>query len=327
MVSRRWPYSVRVLPVRSAIGAVAALGAVAGCTSIVSTPAPTEPPSVTSPSGASTDSAPSSTALSVTPGSSATPGSSGGSGAGPGERAELERLIDGDSMELRIGGEVVEVRLRGINAPELRLVDGSASCNGGEARAAMEAVLSAGDLRFDGGETDRFGRVLGDLYAGRRAVDGAMVSQGWALALWSGGDPALLAAMKDAAAAGAGLWGPACGQPAAAIEVGAVQPDPRGRDEDHLNDEWIEITNPAGTAVDLTGWSVADETTSNRFELPARSLAAGATLRVHTGSGADTATDAYLGQREPVWSNSGETVLVADPAGVIAAHRFLDGGR
>jgi len=238
---------------------------------------------------------------------------------------ELERLIDGDSMELRIGGEVVEVRLRGINAPELRLVGGEASCNGREARAAMEAVLAAGDLRFDGAETDRFGRVLGDLYAGTRAVDGAMVSQGWALALWSEGDRALVAAMEDAAGAGAGLWGAACGEPAAEVEVGDVQPDPEGRDEEHLNDEWIEIVNVAGTAVDLAGWSVADETTSNRFELPAQSLAPGATLRIHTGSGADTATDAYLDQREPVWSNSGETVLVADPAGVIAAHRFLEG--
>jgi len=243
----------------------------------------------------------------------------------PGEPAELERLIDGDSMELRIGGEVVEARLLGINAPELRLVNGEAACNGREAKAAMEAVLAAGDLRFDGGGTDRFGRVLGDLYAGSRAVDGAMVSQGWALALWSGGDPALVAAMQDAASAGAGLWGPTCGRPAAAIEVGDVQPDPKGRDEDHLNDEWIEIVNPAGEAVDLAGWSVADETTSNRFELPARSLAAGATLRIHTGSGADTATDVYLNQRDPVWSNSGETVLVADPAGVIAAHGFLPG--
>ena len=104
-----------------------------------------------------------------------------------------------------------------------------------------------------------------------------------------------------------------------------MQPDPKGRDEDHLNDEWIEITNPGGSAVDLAGWSVADETTSNRFELPARSLAAGATLRIHTGSGADTAIAAYLDQRDPVWSNSGETVLVADPAGVIVAHRFLAG--
>lgn len=243
----------------------------------------------------------------------------------PGEAVELERLIDGDSMELRIDGETVEVRLRGVNAPELRLVSGEASCNGREARAAMEAVLAAGDLRFDGGETDRFGRVLGDLYAGSRSVDGAMVSQGWALALWSADDPALVAAMEDAADAGAGLWGPTCGEPAAAIEVGDVQPDPKGRDEDHLNDEWIEITNPGGSAIDLAGWSVADETTSNRFELPARSLAAGDTLRIHTGSGADTATDVYLDQSDPVWSNSGETVLVADPAGVVAAHRFLTG--
>lgn len=319
MVTRSEPYSVRVSRVRLAVGAVAALVVGVGCSST----APSSPsssgssPVGSSPPGAVGEGASASTASSST--------RAGAGGTVPGEPVELERLIDGDSMELRIGGEVVEVRLRGINAPELRLVSGEASCNGREARAAMEAVLAAGDLRFDGGETDRFGRVLGDLYAGTRAVDGAMVSQGWALALWSGDDPALVAAMEDAAGAGAGLWGTTCGEPAAAVEVGDVQPDPKGRDEEHLNDEWIEIANPAGTAVDLTGWSVADETTSNRFELPARSLAPGATLRIHTGSGTDTTTDAYLDQREPVWSNSGETVLVADPAGVIAAHRFLEG--
>ncbi|MEZ5408098.1 MAG: lamin tail domain-containing protein [Acidimicrobiales bacterium] len=292
---------------RLAAGALAALLAGAGCASAPSpgaTPLPEPRPDPSAPA----------------------PDPSGGpTGSVPGEPAELERLIDGDSMELRIGGEVVEVRLLGINAPELRLVNGDASCNGREAKAAMEAVLAAGNLRFDGGETDQFGRLLGHLYVGRRAVDGAMVSQGWALALWSGGDPALVAAMEDAAAAGAGLWGPTCGEPAAAVEVGDVQPDPKGRDEEHLNDEWIEIVNRAGAPLDLTGWSVADETTSNRFELPAQSLAPGATLRIHTGSGADTATDVYLDQRDPVWSNSGETVLVADPAGVVVAHRFLPG--
>lgn len=325
MVTRWRPYSGRVLRLRLAAGAVAALLAVAGCASSSAT-SPSEPSSPdfsSATSGEPAGSAPASTPGATTTAAGSAPASPGASA--PGEPVELERLIDGDSMELRMGGEVVEVRLLGINAPELRLVNGEASCNGREARAAMEAVLAAGDLRFDGGETDRFGRVLGDLYAGSRAVDGAMVSQGWALALWSNGDPALVAAMEDAAAAGAGLWGPTCGEPAARVEVGDAQPDPKGRDEDHLNDEWIEITNPEGVAVDLTGWSVADETTSNRFELPARSLAAGATLRIHTGSGSDTAADVYLDQRDPVWGNSGETVLVADPAGVIAAHRFLPG--
>lgn len=313
----------RVLRVRLAVGVVAGLMAAAGCASTAPSSSSSgatvgSGPSGSAPAGQSTSTA-SSSATSVA-------GATGGSGGTlPGEPVELARLIDGDSMELRIGGEEVEVRLRGINAPELRLVSGEASCNGREARAAMEAVLAAGDLRFDGGEADRFGRVLGDLYAGTRAVDGAMVSQGWALALWSEGDPALVAAMEDAASAGAGLWGSTCGEPAAAVEVADVQPDPKGRDEEHLNDEWIELVNPAGVPLDLTGWSVADETTSNRFGLPAQPLAPGATLRIHTGSGADTATDVYLDQREPVWSNSGETVLVADPAGVIAAHRFLEG--
>ncbi len=322
MVSRRGPYSVRVRPLRASLVVASALLAVPGCASTASTSPPSATTGSTAPDASTAATGRSTASVSAT----APPGPGEAPGAPPsGEPVELERLIDGDSMELLIGGETVEVRLRGINAPELRLVSGEASCNGREARAAMEVVLAAGDLRFDGGETDRFGRVLGDLYAGTRAVDGAMVSQGWALALWSADDPALAAAMEDAADAGAGLWGPTCGEPAATVEIGDVQPDPKGRDEEHLNDEWIEITNPAGSALDLAGWSVADETTSNRFALPDRSLAAGGTLRIHTGSGADTATDVYLDQRDPVWSNSGETVLVADPAGVIAAHRFLQG--
>ena len=296
--------------------AASALLAVSACasTGTASTPDASSPDSST-PDGSTPD--------------GSTPATTGGSaapaGSVPGEPVELERLIDGDSMELRIGGEVVEVRLLGINAPELRTVGGDTSCNGREARAAMESVLGGGDLRFDSTEPDRFGRLLGHLYTGGRAVDGAMVSQGWALALWSAADPPLIAAMEEAATAGVGLWGRTCGAPVAVIEIGDVQPDPTGRDEEHLNDEWIEIVNPSPAPVDLTGWSVADETTSNRFELPSLTLRAGATLRIHTGSGSDTATDVYLDQRDPVWSNSGETVLVADPAGMIVAHRFWEG--
>lgn len=239
------------------------------------------------------------------------------------ESATLDRLIDGDSMELLVDGSPVEVRLLGINAPELETLGGGASCAGAGARQAMDELLTAGPLALTGAENDRFGRLLAQLHAGDVDVNRSMVAQGWALGLWSADDTELVSLMREAAAAGAGMWGDlVCGPAPAPITIADAQVDPPGPDEDRLGEEWVEIVNGGSEPVDLDGWSIADETTSNRFALPAQVLDPGAVLRVVTGAGPDGPDRFHLDHDDPVWSNRGETILVVDPEGRIAGYRF-----
>ncbi len=243
-----------------------------------------------------------------------------------GRLIEIVRVIDGDSLEVMAGEEEIEVRLVGINAPERFTLADHETCVGQEARAALDEVLSAaGELRLQGEEIDRFGRLLADISADGRSVNKTMVELGWALALWSAEDPALTGAMMRAAADSQGWWGSTCGLVATALEISDHQVDPPGRDDENLDQEWVEIHNPGTDPIDLDQWTVRDETTSNRFAFPAMTIGAGVSLRVHTGSGSDSPTDLYLGDRFPVWSNRGESVLVLDPEGRIAAYTFIEG--
>lgn len=239
---------------------------------------------------------------------------------------EVVRVIDGDSLEVSADGEEIEVRLVGINAPERFTLAGDETCVGVEARTALDEVVStAGELRLHGSETDRYGRLLARIDADGTSVDQIMVEAGWAVALWSVENPALIETMLASAAERQGWWGASCGQPAAMVEISDHQVDPAGRDNENLDQEWVEIRNPSDSPIDLEGWTVRDETTSNRFGLPAHTLAVGASLRVHTGSGSNGPTDLYLDERFPVWSNRGETVLVLDPEGRIAGYAFIPG--
>ena len=253
----------------------------------------------------------------------------------PGPPVEVVRLSDGDSGWFLVDGEEIEIRLDGYNAPERFEGDGGPeSCNGQAAQTALAELLagasevalvddpaSAGTPVED--RTDRFGRLLTDLSVDGVSVVDLLIDGGWGLAL--GDDRFRRGLMEGAAASGAGMWGAGCGRPAAdGLVVDRVEPDPAGRDEENLNGEFVELVNEGTEAVDLTGWDIRDDSSSHRFDLVG-SLAPGQRLIVRTGSGSSNQGELFLGSRSPVWSNRGDTVLVIDPAGVIAAWAFVEG--
>ncbi len=250
--------------------------------------------------------------------------------------ASLVRVVDGDSIEVDIDGEIVDVRLLAINAPELfgPSAEGgpdTRTCNGEAAKDTLDGLLGDGPLTLVGDRTDRFGRRLASVIVDGMPVGPEMINRGWALATGDDGDRAAgfedrsgRDRMKQAAAEGRGMWGPQCGQAAKPGPVlGEWQIDPPGPDGERLTDEWVSIVNRSESTIDLAGWVIRDHTTSNRFPLTG-ALRPGRTLTIRTGSGLSSDTDLHLGERFPVWSNNGETVLLVDPAGVIADRAFID---
>lgn len=231
----------------------------------------------------------------------------------------VDREIDGDSLELRIDGQVTEVRLLGINAPE------SADCQGPAATDALGTLLGAGPIRVDGSETDRFGRLLVRLEVDGVSVNETMVAQGWALAIHGDGDD-YVDEMQRAAEAGLGLWSPdasGCTPVAGDLEITDAEPDPPGPDDQAMTSEFVEITNTGAATVDLTDWILRDESTGNRFTFGPASIDPGRSLRVVTGCGTDDDETIHWCSGNPVWSNRGETALLLGPDGTYVAHRFL----
>lgn len=88
----------------------------------------------------------------------------GGGPDGPTERAVVIRVVDGDTIVVRIGGREDRVRYIGLDAPEVANVGAgtAAECGGEEARTVNERLVAGEELVLerDVSDRDRFGRLL-----------------------------------------------------------------------------------------------------------------------------------------------------------------------
>jgi micrococcal nuclease len=130
-------------------------------------------------------------------------------------RATVARVIDGDTIVVRIAGSEEHVRLLGIDTPETHKQDTPVECFGPEASDRLNALLPAGTtvrLVRDVEARDRYGRLLAYVYreADGLFVDLAMVADGYAGPLAISPNLAhrreLDTAAADAQAAHRGLW-------------------------------------------------------------------------------------------------------------------------
>jgi micrococcal nuclease len=130
--------------------------------------------------------------------------------------ALLDRVVDGDTLIVKISGKSEKVRLIGINTPESVDPRRPVECFGKEASAHMEQLLGKGTklrLERDVEARDQYGRLLAYVY---RAADGkfinlAMVDDGFAHTYTFPPNVAhrddLATAERRARSAGIGLWG------------------------------------------------------------------------------------------------------------------------
>jgi micrococcal nuclease len=154
------------------------------------------------------------------------PDEQAGDPARAGVLAEVDHVIDGDTIAVELGGRAETVRFIGIDAPEKPGGLRPEECYGAEATERLRALLPEGSsVRLLGDEEsyDRYDRLLGYVY---RAGDDLflnldLVRGGYAAAFryepntWFADE--LGAAERDARRDGAGLWG-TCGGPD--VEVG-----------------------------------------------------------------------------------------------------------
>jgi endonuclease YncB( thermonuclease family) len=119
------------------------------------------------------------------------------SGAAPGrrDRARLERVVDGDTLVVRVRGRDERVRLIGIDTPESVKPGAPVECGGKAASRAMRRRVHAGDaLRLIADPTqdrrDRYGRLLRYVErSGGTDLGRAQVRDGWAAVYVYDGHP------------------------------------------------------------------------------------------------------------------------------------------
>jgi len=130
-------------------------------------------------------------------------------------RATVLRVVDGDTVVVRIAGATETVRLIGVDTPETVKPDSPVQCFGPEASEHLKKLIPPGttvDLVRDTEGRDHFGRLLVYLWraSDRRFVNRDLAAGGFARPLDIAPNLAhrheLAVAVSEARAAGRGLW-------------------------------------------------------------------------------------------------------------------------
>lgn len=132
---------------------------------------------------------------------------------GPAEATvPVTRVVDGDTIEVRLGGKVEDVRLIGVDTPETVKPGTPVQCFGPRASHFTKRLLEGRTVRLVFGveRRDVYGRLLAYVHLGRRFVEAMLVRRGLARSLTIAPNdrfaPLFEALELQAARAGRGLW-------------------------------------------------------------------------------------------------------------------------
>lgn len=136
------------------------------------------------------------------------PAPSAGAGSVP-----VTRVVDGDTIEVQLGGREVDIRLIGIDTPESVAPGQPIECYGRRASAYTESRLEGEIVRleFDVERLDRYGRTLAYVWVDDELFNETLVAEGYAVVTTFPPNvmyvDRFLAAQRAAREAGRGLWG------------------------------------------------------------------------------------------------------------------------
>jgi endonuclease YncB( thermonuclease family) len=155
-------------------------------------------------------------------------------------QAQVVRVVDGDTVDVALGGQTVRLRLIGIDTPEVVDPRTVVQCFGREASARAHELLDGQTIWLEAdasqGERDAFGRLLRYVWLpDGRLFNLQMVAEGYAHEYTYSGPYKYQALFKQAAALareqGLGLWSPqTCAgdtaQPAPGVATATPLPAP-----------------------------------------------------------------------------------------------------
>lgn len=128
------------------------------------------------------------------------------------EQALVTRVVDGDTVEVQLGGVEEDVRYIGVDTPESVAPGEPVECFGKRASALNRALVEGERVRlvFGAERRDHYGRLLAYVYLGDTFVNAELLRRGFArtLAIAPNTDFAERFArlQQQAANAGRGLW-------------------------------------------------------------------------------------------------------------------------
>jgi len=230
----------------------------------------------------------------------------------------VTRVIDGDTIEVNIGGTKYKVRYIGVDTPEPDDERPEFCALAQEATRYNRQLVGGKTVRLekDVSETDQYGRLLRYVYVGDTFINAELVRQGLAWAIPYPPDTKYQDYMEElemeARQDRIGIWQET--QPSLLIIVENVQIThifydglvPRVE-----SDEYVEITNLGDQPQELTGCIVKDISDGYpSFIFPSYILAPGKSIRIYTNEYHHEWGGFSFEYSQAIWNNNEPDVAV-----------------
>ncbi len=254
-------------------------------------------------------------------------------------RARVVKVVDGDTIDVEIGGKVYRIRLLGVDCPET-----SASRNkpyeydditdlnylakwGARAKefARSELYNRTVYVEFDkmAGFRGEFGRYLAYVYVNGTDFNALLLKKGLARVYVDhfSKEQEYIKLENYAREHGIGLWnyststGTAITQSTRTtrVKITYIHYNAPGNDWKNPNGEYVVIRNCGNTTVNMNGWTLEDKA-GHTFTFPNITLHPNETVTVHSGEGVDRDHVLYWGDGA-IWNNNGDTAYLYDSRG------------
>jgi endonuclease YncB( thermonuclease family) len=244
-----------------------------------------------------------------------------------GTEALVTNVIDGDTIEVDVNGNIYKVRYIGMDTPEItnppeEISQEAASKN-------IELVFGKKVIMYkDVSETDRFDRLLRYVLVEDVFVNYELVRSGFAKAISYPPDTAcdsmFAEAEKEARTNLVGLWALDIGKRSENItpQSAAVSNQVvityifyNGVVAQVESDEYAEITNKGDNSVQLFGWRLNAGAPSQNFIFPDFELLPGQSCRIYTNEVHPDSCGFSFHNPQAVWKNSGDCGYLYNAAG------------
>jgi endonuclease YncB( thermonuclease family) len=228
-------------------------------------------------------------------------------------------VLDGDTIDVVVGGEQQRVRYIGIDSPEVDFPLGTEAI-------AENASLVEGQVVWmvkDTSDKDIYQRLLRYIFVSEAFVNLELVRSGYAM---SKGYPPDIACQElfdqaeaEAKASGLGLWAPTPVPPSSSTSSDSATGSLMiqtiffdGIVKRVESDEYAEIANAGAAPMDLTGWRLNAGNPGQDFIFPEYILEPGSSCRVYTNeTHAETGGFSFASQ-DALWNNQGDCGYLYD---------------
>jgi len=81
--------------------------------------------------------------------------------------------------------------------------------------------------------------------------------------------------------------------------------------------EFVVVKNTAAKAKNLRGWFIREKHSKRTFTFPSFTLCGGCNVKIHSGTGTNTASDLYWGRAKGAWANNSDKAILHRAGGLI----------